>query len=129
MHTLRFCAVALIFSAMNAHADNQTSAVTGCAAKKADVKMQLEKAQAHGNQAQEAKLKIVQKQLGSNCTDDGLRREREANVKKKENKLAERQAELKKAKAKGKPEKIAQQEKKLQDAEAELKEARDELSK
>ncbi|WP_050466198.1 DUF1090 domain-containing protein [Herbaspirillum chlorophenolicum] len=103
-------------------------ALTGCAAKKADVQAQLEQARAHGNKAQEAKLKIAQKQLETNCTDEGLRREREADVKKKEEKVAARQADLDKANAKGKPKKIAQQEKKLHDAEAELKDARDKLA-
>jgi DNA repair exonuclease SbcCD ATPase subunit len=103
-------------------------ALTGCAAKKADVQTQLEQAQKHGNQAQEAKLKIAQKQLNANCTDEGLRREREADIKKKEQQVAKRRTDLEKAQAKGKSDKIAKQEKKLQDAEAELKQAQDKLS-
>ncbi|MCA1322848.1 DUF1090 domain-containing protein [Herbaspirillum sp. alder98] len=104
-------------------------ALTGCAAKKADVQNQLEQAQKHGNHAQEAKLKIAQKQLNANCTDEGLRREREADVKKKEQQVAKRRIDLEKAQAKGKSDKVAKQEKKLQDAEAELKQAQDQLSK
>lgn len=103
--------------------------LSGCAAKKQDVQHQLEQAHAHGNKAQEAKLKIAQANLEKNCTDEGLRREREADVKKKEEKVAARKADLEKARAKGKAKKIAQQEKKLKDAEAELQAARDELSR
>lgn len=105
------------------------AALTGCAAKKQEVQTQIEQAHAHGNKAQEAKLKIAQKQLEKNCTDDGLRREREADVKKKEDKLAQRQADLEKAQAKGKQKKIAQQEKKVKDAEAELQAAKDQLAR
>ncbi|MFJ9451543.1 MULTISPECIES: DUF1090 domain-containing protein [unclassified Herbaspirillum] len=110
----------------SAHA---ADALTGCAAKKQDVQSQLEQAHAHGNKAQEAKLKIAQKNLERNCTDEGLRREREADVKKKEDKVAARKADLDKAQAKGKEKKIAQQEKKLKDAEAELAKAKEELAK
>jgi hypothetical protein len=127
MHKISSCALAMILGTVAACASAQSAGLTGCAAKKADVQTQLEQARAHGNKAQEAKLKIAQKQLASNCTDEGLRREREADVKKKEEKLAARQADLEKAKAKGKPKKIAQQEKKVQDAEAELKDAREKL--
>ncbi|WP_050475844.1 DUF1090 domain-containing protein [Herbaspirillum rhizosphaerae] len=105
------------------------SGLTGCAAKKQDVQMQIEQAHAHGNKAQEAKLKIAQKNLENHCTDEGLRREREADVKKKEEKVAARKADLEKAQAKGKAKKIAQQEKKLNDAEAELQAAKDTLSR
>lgn len=104
-------------------------ALTGCAAKKADVQEHLAQAQAHGNRAQEAKLKIAQKQLNANCTDEGLRREREADVKKKEQQVAKRRTDLEKAQAKGKQDKIAKQEKKLRDAEAELKQAQDMLTR
>lgn len=110
----------------SAHA---ADALTGCAAKKQDVQAQLEQAHAHGNKAQEAKLKIAQKNLERNCTDEGLRREREADVKKKEDKVAARKTALDKAQAKGKEKKIAQQEKKLKDAEAELAKAKEELAK
>lgn len=105
----------------------QSAGLTGCAAKAADIQAQLEQARAHGNKAQEAKLKIAQQQQ-TRCTDDGLRREREADIKKKEEKLAARQADLDKARTKGKPKKIAQQEKKLGDAQAELAAARAKLS-
>lgn len=105
------------------------SGLTGCAAKKQDIQMQIEQAHAHGNKAQEAKLKIAQKNLESHCTEEGLRREREADVKKKEEKVASRKADLEKAQAKGKTKKIAQQEKKLKDAEAELQTAKDQLAK
>lgn len=103
-------------------------ALTGCAAKKQDVQTQIEQAHAHNNKAQEAKLKIAQKQLENNCTDEGLRKEREADIKKKEDKLTQRKADLEKAQAKGKAKKIAQQEKKVKDAEAELQTAKDKLS-
>jgi len=103
--------------------------LTGCAAKEAEVQNQLEQAQQHGNRAREAKLKIAQTQLGAHCTDEGLRREREADIKKKEQQVAKRRADLDKAKARGKSDKIARQEKKLQDAEAELTQAQDMLSK
>src|SRR5450830_395316 len=102
--------------------------LTGCAAKKQDVQTQLDQAHTRGNKAQETKLKIAQKQLESNCTDDGLCREREADIKKKEDKVAERKVDLEKAQAKGKTKKIAQQEKKLKDAETELQAAKDKLN-
>ncbi|OWY31168.1 DUF1090 domain-containing protein [Herbaspirillum robiniae] len=119
-------ALALPLSLAAGHVSAQ--ALTGCAAKKADVQTQLEQARAHGNKAQEAKLKIAQKQLETNCTDEGLRREREADIKKKQEKVDARKADLEKAQAKGKSKKIAQQEKKLKDAEDELKAAREKLN-
>ncbi|MFJ7565461.1 DUF1090 domain-containing protein [Herminiimonas sp. NPDC097707] len=106
----------------------EANTLTGCAAKRQEVQTQLDYARAHGNKAQEAKLKIALKQISNHCTDEGLRRERETDVKKKENKVAERKAELEKAQANGKPKKITQQQKKLQKAEAELQKAKDKLS-
>lgn len=125
--TLSFCLLIGLGAAAPSHAAD--TALTGCAAKKQDVQTQLEQARAHGNKAQEGKLKIAQKQLENNCTDEGLRREREADVKKKEDKVAARKIDLEKAQAKGKDKKIAQQEKKLKDAEAELQTAKDQLTK
>lgn len=102
--------------------------LTGCAAKRQEVHTQIEQARAHGNKAQEKNLNIALQKIIDHCTDEGLRREREADVKKKEHKVAERKAELEKAQASGKTKKIASQQKKLQEAEAELQEAKAKLS-
>jgi len=103
--------------------------LTGCAAKRQEVQTQIEHARAHGNKAQEKKLNIALKEIVDHCTDEGLRRDREADIRKKENKVAERKADLEKAQASGKTKKIAQQQKKLQEAETELQEAKDKLTK
>ncbi|MBX9800353.1 MAG: DUF1090 domain-containing protein [Burkholderiaceae bacterium] len=102
--------------------------LTGCAAKRQEVETQIEHARAHGNKAQEKKLNIALKQIVDHCTDEGLRKEREADIKKKENNVAERKAELEKAQASGKTKKIAKQQKKLQEAETELQEAKNKLT-
>lgn len=122
---LSICVACALGAARISYAD---TALTGCAAKKQSVQLQLEQARAHGNKLQEAKLKIAQKHLESSCTDEDLRREREAGAKKKEDKVAARKADLEKAQAGGKTKKIAQREKKLQDAQAELQAAKDQLS-
>ncbi|MFL9923768.1 DUF1090 domain-containing protein [Herbaspirillum lusitanum] len=103
--------------------------LAGCAAKRQDVQTQLDYARAHKNKAQEAKLNIALKQIEENCTDEGLRREREADVSKKEKKVAERKAELEEAKAAGKNAKVGKLQKKLQSAEDELAKAQSQLSK
>ncbi|ABR90815.1 Uncharacterized conserved protein [Janthinobacterium sp. Marseille] len=116
----------LLLASVTGHA---AEPLTGCAAKRQEVQTQIEHARAHGNKTQEKKLNIALKEIVDHCTDEGLRREREADIKKKENKVAERKADLEKAQAGGKTKKIAQQQKKLQQAEAELQEAKDKLTK
>ena len=60
--------------------------------------------QAHGNSRQEAGLRRALAEAKAHCTDSRLQNQREADVREKQNKVAEREGELKQARAKGKPE-------------------------
>ncbi len=100
-----------------------------CEAKREEVQQRLEQARAHNNSAQEAKLKIALLQIEQHCTDAGLQREREAEIKKLEARVERRKADLKEAEADGRRKKITRQQKKLDEAEAELQQARDALPK
>ena len=100
-----------------------------CEAKREEVQQRLEQARAHNNSAQEAKLKIALRQIEQHCTDAGLQREREAEIKKLEAKVERRKEDLKAAEADGRRKKITRQQKKLDEAEAELQQARQALPK
>ena len=54
--------------------------LTGCAAKKQAITLQLEQARAHGNSNQVAGLEKALSEVNAHCTDAGLRKERENKV-------------------------------------------------
>ena len=71
----------------------------GCAAKFCQIENDIAQAQAHGNNRQEAGLRRALA-AKAHCTDSRLQNQREADVREKQNKVAEREGELKQARAK-----------------------------
>lgn len=102
---------------------------TGCAAKRQNIEQQIEYARAHGNAHRVEGLNIALSELNANCTDEGLRVERESDVRKKERKVAEARQELLEAQADGRQDKIDKRQRKLAEDQAELAEARAALHK
>jgi hypothetical protein len=105
------------------------SDLTGCEAKKAEIQTQLDYAKAHNNSGQIAGLEKALSEVNANCTDSSLRAQREADVRKKEQKVTEREQELTDAQATGRKDKIQKKQEKLDDAKEELAEAKAELNK
>lgn len=103
--------------------------LTGCAAKKQAITLQLEQARAHGNSNQAAGLEKALSEVTANCTDAGLRKERENKVLDAKHEVSKRQADLDKAMKKGDPEKIDKRKTKLAESRKELQEALDQLDK
>ena len=103
--------------------------LTGCAAKKQAITLQLEQARAHGNSNQVAGLEKALSEVEAHCTDAGLRKERENKVLEAKHEVSKRQADLDKAMKKGDPEKIDQRKNKLAESRKELQEALDQLDK
>ena len=103
--------------------------LTGCAAKKQAITLQLEQARAHGNSNQVAGLEKALSEVEAHCTDAGLRKERENKVLEAKHEVSKRQADLDKAMKKGDPEKIDTRKNKLAESRKELQEALDQLDK
>ena len=103
--------------------------LTGCAAKKQAITLQLEQARAHGNSNQVAGLEKALSEVEAHCTDAGLRKERENKVLQAKHEVSKRQADLDKAMKKGDPEKIDKRKNKLAESRKELQEALDQLDK
>ena len=103
--------------------------LTGCAAKKQAITLQLEQARAHGNSNQVAGLEKALSEVEAPCTDAGLRKERENKVLEAKHEVSKRQADLDKAMKKGDPEKIDKRKNKLAESRKELQEALDQLDK
>lgn len=102
---------------------------SGCEAKRQNIEQQIDYARAHGNNHRIAGLEKALSEVNSNCTDQGLRAERESDVRKKEEKVEERRRELAEAQADGRTDKINKKQKKLEEAQAELDEAKSRLNK
>ena len=103
--------------------------LTGCAAKKQAITLQLEQARAHGNSNQVAGLEKALSEVEAHCTDAGLRKERENKVLEAKHEVSKLQADLDKAMKKGDPEKIDKRKNKLAESRKELQEALDQLDK
>lgn len=106
-----------------------SQAATGCEAKRLNIEQQIDNARTHGNNHRVTGLEKALYELNANCTDEGLRAEREADVRKKERKVESRRQELAEAQADGRTDKISKKQRKLEDAQAELNEARTMLNK
>lgn len=104
-------------------------AATGCEAKRQDIEQQIDYARTHGNSHRVAGLEKALSEVNANCTDEGLRAERESDVRKKEQKVKERRQELAEAQADGRADKISKKQQKLEEAQAELDEAKGMLNK
>lgn len=103
--------------------------LTGCAAKKQAITLQLEQARAHSNSDQVAGLEKALSEVNANCTDAGLKKERENKVLEAKHEVSKRQADLDKAMKKGDAEKIDKRKTKLAESRKELQEALDQLDK
>ena len=103
--------------------------LTGCAAKKQAITLQLEQARTHSNSDQVAGLEKALSEVNANCTDAGLKKERENKVLEAKHEVSKRQADLDKAMKKGDAEKIDKRKTKLAESRKELQEALDQLDK
>jgi DNA-binding transcriptional MerR regulator len=101
----------------------------GCEGKRIDIEQQIDYARAHDNNYRVAGLQKALAELNTNCTDEGLKAERQADIRKKERKVEERRRELSEAKVEGRERKIRQKQKKLQEAQEELTDAKEILNK
>ena len=110
-------------------AADQTTGLTGCAAKKQAITTQLEYARANGNTNQIAGLEKALSEVTAHCTDASLKKERENKVLEAKHEVSKRQADLDKAMKKGDPEKIDKRKNKLAESRKELQEALDLLDK
>ncbi|MFJ4154446.1 DUF1090 domain-containing protein [Pseudomonas sp. NPDC089752] len=115
--------------ALSAHAAEDRPALTGCAAKRQAISEQIEQAKAHGNSEQQAGLEKALSEVAANCTDAGLRKEREQKVLDARHEVNQRTKDLDKAMKKGDPEKINKRKDKLAEAKKELQEAVDDLER
>jgi hypothetical protein len=110
-------------------ADEDAPGLTGCAAKKQGIINQLEQAKSRGNTDQQAGLQTALDEVTKNCTDAGLKKERENKVLEAKHEVSKRQADLDKAMKKGDPEKINKRKDKLAESRKELQDALDQIDK
>ena len=106
-----------------------TTDLKGCAGKEQEVRGQIAHAESAGNSAQVAGLQKALGEIQSNCTDAGLKKERENKVLDAKHEVSKRQADLDKALKKGDPEKINKRKDKLAESRKELQDAVDQLDK
>jgi len=112
-----------------AMADENAPGLTGCAAKKQGIINQIEQAKSRGNTDQQAGLQTALDEVTKNCTDAGLKKERENKVLEAKHEVSKRQADLDKAMKKGDPEKIDKRKNKLAESRKELQDALDQIDK
>jgi uncharacterized protein YlxW (UPF0749 family) len=103
--------------------------LTGCAAKKNELETQIMYAKKYDNTDRIRGLEKALKEVNENCTDESLKTKRMKRITEKEEKVSERELELKEAKETGNSDKIKKKERKLEDAINELSEAKNELSR
>ncbi|SEM80460.1 Protein of unknown function [Pseudomonas sp. ok272] len=106
-----------------------TPELTGCAAKRQAISLQIEQAKAHGNAEQQAGLEKALSEVTAHCTDASLKKERENKVLDAKHEVSTRQADLEKAMKKGDPDKINKRKEKLAESRKELQQALDDLDK
>lgn len=109
--------ITLMLAAGLAHAQES------CADKESQISRQLDQAQSHGNAGRVRGLEIALEKVQANCTDAGLRAERQEKIEEARDEVAERKADLQEALKEGSPEKIEKRKQKLAEAEQELREA------
>lgn len=99
----------------------QATATNGCEIKAKNIEQQIDYAKQHGNTHRVAGLETALKEVKTHCTEDALQAEQAQKVSQKQQKVAERQQELKDAQQTGDVEKIAKKQNKLAEAQHELK--------
>lgn len=103
--------------------------LTGCAAKRQAISVQIEQAKTQGNSDQQAGLEKALSEVTANCSDASLKKERENKVLDAKHEVSRRQTDLEKAMKKDDSEKINKLKDKLAKSRKELQEALDELEK
>lgn len=112
--------IALAAAAMFSHAAPAQPAPGSCEAKRADIARDIDEAKAQGQTRRVRGLETALRETRANCSDAKLAKDHEARVKRQERKVVERERDLEKARAEGKPDKIASRQAKLAEEEAEL---------
>ncbi|MBF8672603.1 DUF1090 domain-containing protein [Pseudomonas putida] len=123
-----FLLATLGLAAGTVQAAQPDAGLTGCAAKRSAIENQLKIARDHGNNDQAAGLEAALRGV-ENCTDAGLRKEREQKVLEARHEVAQREKDLKKAEKKGDSEKINKRKDKLAESRKELQEAVEDLDR
>ena len=108
-------------------AAEESTQLTGCAAKRQAISTQIEQAKVHGNSAQQAGLEKALSEVTANCTDASLKKERENKVLDAKHEVSRRQSDLDKAMKKGDADKINKRKDKLAESRKELQDAVEEL--
>ena len=124
-----FLLATLAFGVQTAQAAEEQQGLTDCAAKRQAISEQIEQAKAHNNSEQQAGLETALGEVDANCTDAGLRKEREQKVLEARHEVNQRTKDLDKAMKKGDPERINKRKDKLAEAKKELQEAVDDLER
>jgi len=101
----------------------QTVPSAACARKQQEIETQLSYARKAGNQYRIAGLERALAANQTYCSDASLEQERQEQIAKAEQKLAEREKDLAEAQAQGNPKKIARRQSKLREAQQDLQEA------
>ncbi|UVE18143.1 DUF1090 domain-containing protein [Pseudomonas sp. LS44] len=117
---------AALFSTASVAAQDE-AAPSGCAAKRQALAEQIEAAKQHGNSAQQAGLEKALSEVTAHCDDASLHKSREEKVLDAQHEVAQREADLRKAMAKGDQAKIDTRKTKLAEAHKELQEAQEQL--
>ncbi|EBF0843319.1 DUF1090 domain-containing protein [Salmonella enterica] len=99
---------------------SHASPLAGCSAKKQEVENQISFALAHKNTYQITGLQKALREIEEHCNEPQLRKQRQLKIMEKEKKVAERQAELERARETGNAKKMVQKQKKLERAREEL---------
>ncbi len=114
------CASALLVFAAPAFAEEPSPA---CQAKRRNIEAQLANATEHGRKQEAAGLKRALRANQVHCTEATLEKDRNADIRQAQKKVAEREKSLREAEQKGDPKKRAERQAKLDEARRELAEA------
>ncbi|MBW4204110.1 DUF1090 domain-containing protein [Enterobacter cloacae subsp. cloacae] len=126
-NTLITRAIALMVFTLPTLSAIAQSDLTGCEAKRAEIQSQIDYAQLHRNTYRLEGLKKALRETSAHCNDRSLQREREADIRKQERKVAEREDALQEARRDGRTDKVRKATRKLEEAQQELADVRAEL--
>ena len=120
--TTRTLCVAAILT-LGAAAAPARAASPACEAKRVQIESSLADAQARGQAREVRGLKKALAANKSSCTDAGLEKERQSDIRAAQKEVDQRETDLKQAQRKGDAEKIEKRQAKLDEARAELERA------
>ncbi|MTD26339.1 DUF1090 family protein [Erwinia sp. J316] len=131
----KLISVLAVVASVGLFASASAQAAQNCAAKSAALEKQIKIAEYYGNTYKVAGLKKALAEVKAHCTNDSVLAGAQKDVNKLEKKLnkkrediADVQADLRKAKAKGDARKVAKYQKKLAEKQADLREIQQKLS-